>query len=220
MPLTTETSKHVAENIVSDVNANVAAGGGITPRRISPEASILFDKAIVARPLLTPEVASIRVKHTEYYYRWVPRPIGEKAGTGLMYTQRLAMGFRNATNEDVDVLVGDTVSDGGEVRCGEMILMKLPWERWAGHVKSNMQRAQSLANARGMFFKEPPSTDVFSDDKPQRATVSQEPFSRSKAVPFMVEDPDKLMDSQPAGVTAKAKAAVKDIRERIESEKE
>lgn len=216
MPLTNETSRNIESNLVSDVNANLA----VTPnkvRQISPEAAIFFDKSVIARPLLTPEVASIRVKHTEYYYRWVPRPISNSPGTGLMYSQRLAMGFTNATSEDVDVLVGDTVVNETECRCGELILMKLPWEKWASHVKFNMQKASTLANARGMFIKNDVSTDVFSDDRPQRASVSAEPFSRNKAVPFIPDDPDALMDKQPESATTKAKETVKDIRDRIES---
>lgn len=210
--LTTKTASDITAN-VTDVNGNVPVGGNSRPRMLSPEAAILFDKSIIARSLATPEVCNINVKNTEYYYRWVNR----QASGGQVYMQRKALGFTNATNDDVDVLVGDAVATEGEVRSGDLILMKMPFPRWASHVKANMQKAQVLGNARGLYNRNDVSTDVFSDDKPVRASVSEEPFSRNLAKPFIPSNPDALVDdSIKAGRVAGASSTVNKIRENIQ----
>jgi hypothetical protein len=60
LALTTQDGIKRAANVVSDlgttdVNANVSAGTSVE-KFISPEAAILFNKAIVAKPLMVPEV--------------------------------------------------------------------------------------------------------------------------------------------------------------------
>lgn len=210
--LTTKTASDITAN-VTDVNGNIPDGSAIRTRMLSPEAAILFDKSIIARSLATPEVCNIHVKNTEYYYRWV----NARANSGQVYMQRKAMGFINATNADVDVLVGDAVATEGEVRSGDLILMKMQFARWAQHIKSNMQKAQVLGNARGLYNKTDASTDVFSDDKPVRASVSEEPFARNLAKPFIPSNPDSLVDdSINAGRVAGATKTVNKIRENIQ----
>jgi len=209
--LTTKTSSDIAANLVSatDVNSNVLdSRNPAKPRMLSPEASILFDKAIIARSLATPEVCNIHVKNTDYYYRWV-----FAEGRGQTYKQRKAMGFTNATTDDVEVLVGDAVATEGEVRSGDLILMKIQYARWAAHIKANMQRAQVLGNARGLFHKNDPSTDVFSDEAPQRASVAQEGFNRNLAKTYIPDDPDRLVDGANA---ADARKTISDIRSKIQ----
>lgn len=213
--LTTKTASDIRDNVTTatDVNANIAAPSSGRARVLSPEAAILFDKMIIARSLATPEVCSIHVKNTEYYYRWV----NAKAMGGQVYMQRRALGFINATSNDVDVMVADAVATEGEVRSGDLILMKMQFARWAGHVKANMQRAQVLGNARGLYHKTDVSTDVFSDEKPSRASVSQEPFSRNLAKPFIPGNPDALVDdSIRSGRVAGAAHTVEKIRENIQ----
>lgn len=202
MALTTTTADDIRSNLVTD-----------KPRKLSPEAQILFNKAIIARPLNRPEVASIHVKNAENYYRWVNR----LSQSGRVYNERKAMGFVNATTDDVDVLVGDTVGSKDEIRCGDLVLMKIPFELWAGHVKKNMVEAHTLTNMRGVYNRdEAPSQDVFAEGgKPSRTSVSAEPFSRKGgAVPFIPENPDALIDGQSAAAEAKAKAEVAKIRQR------
>src|SRR5437879_6501008 len=135
MALTTETQTKLTDHTQSS-----------SPRRRTVEADILFDKSIVAKPLNAPEVASIHVKNTEYYYRWVNR----LHSNGRVYMERKAMGFVNATTKDVEVLVGDTVSNDEEIRCGDVILMKITFHLWASHVKRNMQTAEVLHRMRGV----------------------------------------------------------------------
>jgi hypothetical protein len=213
--LTTATSQQISDNLVSDVNANVPAPNASRPRSISPEAAILFDKSIVARPLNTPEVCSIHVKNTEYYYRWV-----YNGSNGVVYSQRKAMGFTNATTDDVELLVGNATADNGEIRAGDLILMKLPYHRWASHVKANMLRAKTLGDMRGVYNKTDVSTSVFDDTKPARVSVSQEPFMRGKVDHFIPDNPDAIIDdSINAGRVNTTRATMTDMRDKIDSEK-
>jgi hypothetical protein len=183
------------------------------PRKISQEAAILFDKSIVARPLNAPEVASIHVKNTEYYYRWV----NYKHSNGRVYMERKAMGFTNATNEDVDVLVGDTASDDKEIRCGDVILMKIPFSVWAAHVKKNMLAAMKLQNMRRIApKKENLSSDVFADEEGARDLGVFE--FKGKVTPFDINDPDAIINSQKSEDAEKARKEVARIRERIAAE--
>src|SRR5436309_497432 len=139
MALTTETQTQITDHTYLQSKN----------RKITAEAAILLDKSIVARPLSAPEVASIHVKNVEYYYRWVNR----LHSNGRVYMERKAMGFVNATTDDVDVLVGDTVSSDQEIRCGDVVLMKIPFDQWASHVKRNMQTAEVLQRMRGVHNK-------------------------------------------------------------------
>jgi hypothetical protein len=214
MALTNDASRAISENInAGGVNDNIEVSRTERVRKLSPEAAILFDKSIVARPLNTPEVCSIHVKNTEYYYRWV----AFQALGGRVYMERKAMGFTNATTDDVDILVGDAVADNGQITAGDLVLMKLPFQKWASHVKSNMQKAQTLGNMRGVFMKSnagdrAPSTDPMSDDKPVRASVSNEPFQRGKVENFIPENPDAIInDSIDSGRVEKTRA---DLHER------
>lgn len=214
MALTNDSAQKISENInAGNVNDNIEVERSERVRRLSPEAAILFDKSIIARPLNTPEVCSIHVRNTEYYYRWV----AHQALGGRVYMERKAMGFTEATTDDVDILVGDAVANNGQITAGDLILMKLPFHRWAEHVKSNMQKAQTLGNMRGVFMKSTsgdrlPSTDPMSDDKPVRASVSNEPFQRGMVTNFIPENPDAIInDSIDSGRVEKTRA---DLQER------
>jgi hypothetical protein len=207
MALTNQTSRDISANInAGNVNDNIVVDTQTRVRKLSPEAAILFDKSIVARPLNSPEVCSIHVKNTEYYYRWV----AAQALGGQVYMSRKAMGFTNATSDDVEILVGDAVCDKGEIRAGDLILMKLPFPKWAAHVKSNMQRANMLGNMRGVFQKGG-STDVMSDEKATRASVNNEPFDRSKLQHFIPDNPDAIInDSIESGRVEKTRAVMQE----------
>lgn len=211
MTLTTAKSKQVSEP-VTDVNGNIPTPAPVTQRYISPEFALLINKSIVARPLMTPEVASIRVKNTEYRYRWCNI-------NSFVYTKRKAQGFTNATSDDVDILVGEVTADKGEIRAGDVILMKMQADRYDGAIKANTLEALRRESKRGLYFDENPSTDVFSDDNPKRQTVANEPFSRTKARPYIPDNADEIIaDSISSGRVIDARASVKEIRERQEKD--
>lgn len=212
MALTTHDSEKIAATVSTnqptDVNADIAAPAQKS-RTLSREAAILFDKSVVARPLMVPEVCSIRVKNNEYRYRWVNK-VGRN---GAMYTQRRAQGFINATSDDVEVLGGDAVANEGEITAGDLILMKIRADLYDGAIKANMQKAQALTAARGMWL-EGASSDVNSDSTPRRASVAAQPFNRSgKAKVFIPENPDAIVeDSIASGRVDAARQAVEDLR--------
>jgi hypothetical protein len=199
MALTTETSQQYSVNP--------------PPRKISQEAAILLDKSVIARPLSAPEVASIRVKNTEYYYRWVNR----MHANGRVYMERKAMGFTNATTDDVDVLVGDTVANEKELRSGDLILMKIPFGLWASHIKRNMQTAEVLQRMRGVHTKEEElSGSVFDEGgRAKHESVANE--LKGKVTNFIPDNPDALIDGQSSEDTQKAKDLVAEMRKRHQS---
>jgi hypothetical protein len=206
--LTTVEAAKLGQNVATDANANVPLPPG-PARSISPDAAILFNKAIVARPLMVPEVCSIQIKNTEYRYRWVNRD----GQGGRIYMQRKAQGFQNATNEDVKILGGDASNKDGEIRAGDLILMKIRAEIYDAAMKYNMVKADTMARTRGVQL-ENASSDVFADDKPRRVSVSEQPFSKSgKATAFIPENAEALIkDSIQSGRVDKARTAVDEFR--------
>ncbi len=209
MAITTKEGTAIGQNVVSDPNANVTVGDPNAVRHISPEAAILFNQAIVARPLMVPEVCSIRIKNHEYRYRWANRD----ALGGRIYMQRRAQGFVNATPDDVEVLSGDAQSKDGEIRAGDVVLMKMAAHLYDGAIKANMIKARTLANARGLY-SEGGSSDVNSDATPTRRTISAEPGATSgRAVPFIPGNTDAIIaDSIKSGRAEVTRAVVDEIR--------
>lgn len=208
MALTTQDANRIKENVITDVNANVAAPNA-PARVLSREAANLFNKSIVAKPLMTPEAASIHVKNTEYAYRWVSL----KAGGGWLYSIRKTQGFTNATPDDVDLLGGDATCTGGSITAGDVILMKIQADKYDGAIKYNELKAFKLAQARGVYMQGA-STDVFADQTPTRQTVAQEPFARTGlARPFIPDNAESLVnESITSGRADKARAAVDGLR--------
>jgi len=206
MALTTGTSQKITDSTQSP-----------GPRKRTVEADILFDKSIVAKPLSAPEVASIHVKRPEYYYRWVNR----LHGNGQVYAQRKAMGFCNATTEDVEVLVGDeTISTDTEIRCGDVILMRIPFGQWASHVKRNMITAQQLQAMRGVYNREEElSADVFAEggksvsDRGSVGSISKD--IKGKVNAFIPDNPDAIMDSINDEMNNAARETIGEIRKGI-----
>jgi hypothetical protein len=206
--LTTTEATKLGQNVATDVNANVALPPG-PARHISPDAAILFNKAIVARPLMVPEVCSIQIKNLEYRYRWVNRD----GQGGRIYMQRRAQGFINATTEDVGILGGDAQTKDGEIRAGDLILMKIRADIYDAAMKYNMQKADTMARTRGVQL-EGASSDVYADDKPRRVSVSEEPFAKSgKATPFIPTNAEALInDSIQSGRVDKTRATMDEMR--------
>jgi hypothetical protein len=216
--LTTQATSQIRENVVTDItdpNANVPIPGTATRRVISPEAALLFNKSVVAKPLAIPEVSSIRIKSTEYKYRWVF--LGQ---SGQMYTKRKAQGFTNATTDDVEALGGNVTADKGEIRAGDLILMKIRADIYDAAIKYNMEKAFTLQRARGMYLKGA-SSDVMSDSTPVRASVNSEAFSRTgKASNFIPEDPEALMNASASmGGLELARKQTEELREKVQKSK-
>lgn len=210
MPLTTNDGTKLGQSIVTDVNANVPTEAPAA-RTISPEAALLFNKAIVARPLMAPEVCSLKVKNHEYRYRWVNR---DGMG-GRIYTQRRAQGFINADNNDVEVLAGDAVSKDGEIRAGDLILMKIRAELYDAAIKWNMQKASALARARGTYLDNV-SSDVNSDAVATRHTMPSDLGKHiAQAKPFIPDNPDQIIqDSISSGRVEDTRKTMDELRSR------
>lgn len=206
--LTTKDSTKLGATVVTDVNADVQLPPS-DPRKISQEAALLFNKSVIARPLMVPEICSIRVKNTEYRYRWVNRD----GQGGRIYMQRKAQGFINATTEDVDILGGDAQTKDGEIRAGDLVLMKIRADIYDAAIKYNMVKAATAAGMRGVHL-EGASSDVFDDTKSKRVSVASEPFSRSGMVkPFIPDNPDAFInDSIQSGRVNETRQTVEALR--------
>lgn len=214
--LTTKGVQDVKENVVTDINANVPLPGASAPRMVSPEAALLFNRSIVAKPLMVPEVCSIHIKNSEYRYRWV----NAASQNGRVYMQRKAQGFINATTDDVAVLGGDAVADKGEIRAGDVVLMKIRADLYDAAIKWNMEKSMTLQRARGMYLKGA-NPDVMSDAAVSRVSVNQEAFNRTgKATNFIPDNPDSLMEgSAMTGGLQAAREQTKQIRDKIQASK-
>lgn len=214
MSLSTATGTKLGEKVVTDVNANVAMAPTVA-QQVSPELAILFDKSIVAKPLGTPEVCSVHVKHPEYQYRWVNR----SAKGGLMYQRRKSTGWTNATLDDVDLLGGDVSSTNGEITAFDLILMKCPKEIYQAAIKHNMLEAFRLTRTRGVYM-DGASSDVNSDKVPTRQTVAQEPYARTgKAEAFIPANAEQIIDdSVRSGRVEEVRATVDKLRKKQHEE--
>lgn len=212
--LTTANSREVEQNVISDVNANLPAPESSRKKVLSPEAAILFDKSIVARPLMVPEVCSIRVKNLEYRYRWV----NFSGRNGAIYMQRKAQGFTNATTDDVEVLGGDTTADNAKITAGDVILMKIRADLYDAAMKYNMQKAQVLQRSRGMYLKGG-SGDVNSDAVAEKVSIGNDAhLSGGAFIPTGKESPDNLL-ARAAGDAELARKQTSEIREKIAADK-
>jgi hypothetical protein len=216
--LTTKNSREIEQNVVTDVNANLPEPEKAKQRNtLSPEAALLFNKSVVAKPLMTPEVCSVHIKRNEYRYRWV-----NKAGrNGAIYMQRRAQGFSNATSDDVDVLGGDAVSNNGEITAGDLILMKIPAERYDAAMKYNMERAHTLSRTRGMYYKGG-STNVMSDETATPVTIKSEVQGQGSEpfIPTSAEVDARIRQSFASGEVEKTRRTNDELRENARGKKE
>lgn len=214
--LTTTGAQEIRDHVVTDINANVTLPEG-HGKVLSREAALLFNKSIVARPLMVPEVCSVHIKNTEYMYRWV----NNGSMKGQMYMKRRFQGFVDATPEDVDVIGGDVQTDGGKITAGDLVLMKIRGDLYDGAIKSNMEQALRLQRTRGMYLKGA-SMDVNSDETATRHTVNTDipEKGRAKAQAFIPDDPDALVASSVLrGDDVVAREQTEQIREKIKADR-
>jgi hypothetical protein len=210
VPLTNRDNEKLTSNPQTDVTVNTPEAE-LAARKISPEAALLLNRSLVARPLSVPDRASIQIKNMEFRYRWVNR----LSENGRMYMRWKSMGFTDATQDDVDILDGNTISESsGQILSGDRVLMKIRADLYDAAIKFNIEKAMRLQRARGVYF-EGASSDVMSDAKPQRMTVSDEPFARQKARPFIPENADSIIDdSIRTGRVQQSRKQIEELREK------
>lgn len=198
--LTTGNSGPLGKTVITDVNANVAVGAAPEPAKVSPELALLMNQSIVARPLMAPEVCSLHIKNTEYRYRWVNRD----GQGGRIYMQRKTQGFINATTDDVDVLGGDAAVTGGEIRAGDLILMKIRADIYDAAMKYNMIKADVLSAARrqydlAMAEKQSSKVSSFTPSATEADRIIDQSVKSGR-----VNDTRKVVDSLRADAPAKS----------------
>jgi hypothetical protein len=167
MTMTNQTGISATETVRTDIRigGNIRLPNG---QLLSEDAQILLDKSIVAKPLGIAPNEAIEIKNTSYRYRWVNR-FGQN---GAMFAKRKSQGFTLATTADVQPKSVEITNDNGEIRLGDLVMMKIPVERYQQAMKANMERALILQRDKRTLSKyltneagEMPSTNVFSDDK-------------------------------------------------------
>jgi hypothetical protein len=175
--ITNKTVQDARENIHENVDLlqepkgkfqdSIAKGKNIrlpSGQILSPEAQIMFDSSIVAKKLGAPASEEIHVKNLAFHYYWENR-LG--AG-GSMYAKAKSRGYVNATLDDVEPMAVEIVKENpNEIRLGDLILMKIPVERWMQDEKAKMELALALQRRNKRYFAKPPSTDVNSDETAQ-----------------------------------------------------
>jgi hypothetical protein len=108
--------------------------------RYLSEAEILADASIEAKPLNSGDSLQIRIKNFDYVYRWVNR----SGQSGDLLRQRRMAGFTNATMDDVELDAMEEASvTGGSIVVGDLVLMKLPVNRYYAGIKASILKAQN-----------------------------------------------------------------------------
>lgn len=105
------------------------------------EDDILLDASIVAKPLMMNESYKIKVRDgAEYAYRWIEY----RASNGLRFSQMKALGFFPA---DPNMVVEHQAElKEGKLYLGDTILMKMPKNLYAAHLKNNMMKSMAMMN--------------------------------------------------------------------------
>lgn len=108
------------------------------------ESEILADASIEARPLMMPQQLDVKSRRPEYAFYWVNR----KGDQGTRHEKFLALGFTNATKEDVHGLDESVMIQGNSIILGDLILMKCLKEKYYGYLKYNMLKANNAVKAQ------------------------------------------------------------------------
>lgn len=107
------------------------------------EDEILLDETVIAKPIFINEAYKIKAKDKHYAFRWVEY----QAKGGLRYQQMKAMGFTNASEDDLlpQSQGGHQAQvEGGKLMLGDCILMKMPRNKYLAHLKYNMQKSSDM----------------------------------------------------------------------------
>jgi hypothetical protein len=179
MTITNKTVRDAQKNISEDVDLDakqppspagqydesIARGKNVrlpSGQVLSPEAQIMFSKSIVARKLGAPAGEEIIIKNLTYHYFW-----GNRTGAGgSRYAKLKSMGYTNATLDDCEPKAVEVTKDQGEIRWGDLILMKIELGRWMAHEKAKMEHSLMLQRRARRGYATPPNPDVHSDENP------------------------------------------------------
>ena len=106
------------------------------------QATVDSDEPIVAKPLIDPDFTNLKKKNTMISLRWVNRV----AGDGMRYEHMKAIGFANATANDVEV--PPNMLRDGAIIIGDLILMKIARRDYEGALLHNVEKAVARTRPR------------------------------------------------------------------------
>jgi hypothetical protein len=106
---------------------------------------------IVAAPLVTPDFTNLKKKNPNIDLRWVNRVAGreELGSEGARYGHMKAMGFVNATVNDVEV--PPHLLHNGAIVQGDLILMKIDRRIYQGALLDNANKARARTTPRSFL---------------------------------------------------------------------
>lgn len=118
------------------------------PENFNEETAALFNASIVAKPMNTPQSGQIAKQlNKEMHYHWIRDRAGVNPNHERVEKLRYE-GWEFATTKDVEMCVASTVLGEAEIRNGDLILMKLPLERWLQIRKAQQMEAISQFSPR------------------------------------------------------------------------
>jgi CRISPR/Cas system-associated protein Cas7 (RAMP superfamily) len=190
MTMTNQDARNVRANVSEDVHSEMippnqdfseTIAKGINVRLpngkvLSPEAQIMFQKSTVSKDLGIPPLEEIHIKNLGMKYRWVNRI----ALGGSHYMQMKYRGYTNATLEDAEPLSVEVTKDATEIRFAELILMKIPIEKYIENERRKIKKAIMFQNRRAFLESRDgaqPSTDVMSDEELKEVSVAGTAFA-------------------------------------------
>jgi len=116
----------------------------INKRVARSEGALLFDQAVVAKPLTLPG-RKFRVLNQNVSFRW----INCTARNGLQVQRMTSLGFVKATDKDILFTSGDLPFKEGCYKDGDRLLMKLDKTRYLGALKHNFMVAEQRVSRLG-----------------------------------------------------------------------
>lgn len=126
-------------------NVTTVGAGQIVDLSTMTEEEALLSDMIEARPTMMSDALDIRIKRSEYAYRWFQF----KAADGLRLSQALNSGWTKAYKEDAEPLNTNLLTSDGIVS-GDVILLKMRKDQYYGILKNNVITALERGTRSGI----------------------------------------------------------------------
>lgn len=140
-PISNQEADDIKAASAIDPNAYIkpATPEQVAAKRVLTEDDILTD-AIEARPFDPQSYMQVKPKDPDIVFRWV----NWKHDGGAWYHSRKAIGFVDAVADDVDGPIPSELTDVGQIKHHDVILMKINKLRLYQAYKANMLKAQAM----------------------------------------------------------------------------
>lgn len=163
---------------------------------VAPQQAVTEYRDIVAKPLGSPDFASMKHKNPNMSVRWVNCDVGEKHST-MRFNMAQAQGFVACTPDEVVTVLPNGKTNpcppalikDGRVIYGDVILMKLPRNDYLGALKYNEERAIKRIQRPGTVLEGGRTEHQASDERvsPSNAfsDITRNPKVAAKVQPYV-----------------------------------